>query len=178
MKYASKEDIMRNIFITDIAKEFGISLEATCSGNFNYRCRCPSSNHKNGNERTGSLFIDSENNNFFCFGCNAGANVIDFYMLCKEIDFSSAMLDLRTRVDPKKIKGAGYNKTRNNLPILLNISHLFRQNILAHPNDLKWINQIMRRTDEYLEDIKSNDIKKAKKLYSEIKKIFEERYNS
>ena len=61
--YVSKEDITSGVLILDLTNEFGIDTEDVSSGNFNRRCKCPSPNHKNGGERTGSLYIDSVKNN-------------------------------------------------------------------------------------------------------------------
>ena len=71
MKRFTKQDILSSVSILELAKHFSIPLEQVCSGNFTHKCRCPSPEHKSGSERTGSLYIDGENNNFYCFGCGA-----------------------------------------------------------------------------------------------------------
>jgi hypothetical protein len=178
VKYVSKLDITRGVKILDLAEEYGISVESVSSGNFDCRCTCPASEHKNGNERTGSCYIDSVNNNFYCFGCNSGSNSIDFYMLCSEVNFSTAMSELKTRVKPgKNNKTRRYTAEANNFPILIQISTLIRKTMLRHPNDLKWINQLMKDSDPYILDIESNDINKAKKLHDYIDGLIKRRYN-
>ena len=57
-----KEDILDGVLIIDVAKMFKINLEGISSGNFTFRCKCPSDDHKSGRERTSSLYIDSVNN--------------------------------------------------------------------------------------------------------------------
>lgn len=69
---ATKNDIVSQVKIIDIARELGIELEPVSSNNFDYRCKCPSPNHKGGNERTASLYINSRKNDFYCYGCLPG----------------------------------------------------------------------------------------------------------
>ena len=95
----SKQSILDTVSILDIAESFGIELEEVCSSNFSHRCRCPSKNHKSGSERTASLYINSKDNNFYCYGCQAQHNCIDFYMICKDCDFSTAIKDLSSKID-------------------------------------------------------------------------------
>ena len=174
--YITKADIIKSIKIVDIAEEFGIDLEETSSGNFDCRCTCPSSEHKNGNERTGSLFVDRVNNNFYCFGCNAGSNPIDFYMLCTDSDFGSAMLELKKRVSHTGIPKRKYVFIQNNFPIMISISELFRTTMQEHPEDLKWINSLMRKSDPHIFKLNQNDIDGANKLHDYIKGLIRKRY--
>lgn len=177
IKLVTKKDIIRNINILDIASEFQIKVEITSSGNFNYRCKCPSVEHKNGNERTGSCYIDSVNNNFYCFGCNQGSNVIDFYMACAEVDFGTAMSVLRKRVDPSKASSrSAVVGSPNNLITLLDISKMLREAMLEHPDDLRWLNALMQRTDKHISKIGSDETKKARALYNKVKSVIKKRY--
>jgi len=176
MKRFTKEEILKGASIIDVAKSFSIPLENICSGNFTHRCRCPSPDHKSGSERTGSLYIDSVNNNFYCFGCGATNNVIDFYILKTQCDFSTAMLELSEFVDPAKISNVISEKRKSNFSILLKISELFRMVQLEHPEDKKWIEQVMKKTDRYIEDIDRHDIKKAKSLHSKVSSLIKRRF--
>jgi hypothetical protein len=173
--YISKEDITSGVLILDLTDEFGIDTEEVSSGNFNRRCRCPSPNHKNGGERTGSLYIDSVKNNFYCFGCGAGSNSIDFYMICTGVTFGEAVSKLRTRVEPSS-SSKSFNVEINNFYTLLQISNLFRETILSHKDDLKWINKLMKHSDNYIMDIEQNDDHKAKLLLKKIEQTIKERY--
>lgn len=176
VKFVTKEDIVRQVKIVDIAEEFGLDLEPVSSGNFNWRCRCPSKNHKGGNERTPSIYIDSINNNYYCFGCQSSFNCLDFYMICADVNFSESLSELRTRVT--KSSGAKFsNLQQDNLPILLEISKLFRETIYSHPRDLKWINDLMMRTDLYLDNIQKNEVKKTKALLKSLQNKINERYS-
>lgn len=176
-KTVGKADIIKHVKVIDIADEFGIDLEDASSGNFDLRCICPSKNHKNGSETSGSLYIDSENNNFYCFGCSMGSNCIDFYMMCADVGFIDAFNLLRKRVDPELASEDGISGRReNNLLILLEISSMIKAAIYKNPRDLKWINALMKQTDSYLKDIKATDMSSAIKLREKIKSVLQERY--
>jgi hypothetical protein len=175
-KFISKDDVTRCISITDIASEFGIPLEEAYSGNFNKKCTCPSKDHKGGSERTGSLYIDTMGNNFYCFGCNTGNNVIDFYMMCADLDFTDALKELKSRIDPSKATGTYRLPVQSNLGEKLQISALLRKTMRQHPEDLKWISQFMEKVDRYIFDIPQSDMEQAKKLHKTIKQQLKKRY--
>lgn len=174
----TKQDISASIKIIDIAEEFALSLEPVSSGNFDYRCKCPSPEHKSGNERTGSLYIDNVNNNYYCFGCNSNRSVIDFYMLCTGMQFSDAMRDLQSRAASSGVKQGkvAIDIRVNNTKILLQTSMMLRQCMLQHPSDLKWINNVMMAIDKKYESLKSDDIDLAKKIHLSVKKAIAKRY--
>ncbi len=175
MKRYSKEEILNSVSILDLAKKFSMSLERVCSGNFTHRCRCPSSEHKGGLERTGSLYIAGENNNFYCFGCGASNNVIDFYILRTGCDFSTAILEMSEFVDPEKVSGVSVARKKNNFTILLNISEMFREAQRSNPDDIEWIEAIMQKTDEYLIKIDRYDLKRSKALLFKVLNMLKRR---
>ena len=115
-------------------------------------------------------------NNFYCFGCNAGSNPIDFYMLCTGLDFSGALKELRKRIDPTKATGTARIPVQSNLGELLQVSHLLRKTMLSHPTDLKWISDLMQKVDRHIFDIAHDDVSKAKSLYKAVEKQILERY--
>ena len=175
MKRASKQDILDNISIKDIAAENSIGLEPISSGNFTHRCRCPSRNHKHGLERTSSLYIDSNNNNFYCFGCSASSNVIDFYMICKDVSFSDAVTSLGERIDVSLIKPKKFIAVKNNFSIFVEISKTIREYIILNKNDLVWADRICRQVDLYYEEIGTEDIASARKILVNIKRAISKR---
>lgn len=174
-KYVSKEDIVSKIQIVDLAQEFCIALEKVSSGNFDYRCKCPSSEHKNGSERTGSCYIDSKRNNFYCYGCNLHSSSIDFFMACKGITFSEAMSLLKERLPPSEHVTVDIEP--NNFFVLLEISKLFRETMLTYPEEIPWINKLMKYSDEIIFDLNSNEDDKAKMLLSKLKNKINKRIN-
>ena len=177
MRKFSKQQILRSIKILDLAEDNALSLEQISSGNFTHRCKCPSEEHKSGLERTGSLYIDGDNNNFYCFGCGASNNVIDFYMLCNSCDFSTAITELSDLIDPKEVSSADFVPKKNNFQTLLKISNMFRKAQQKHPEDLEWIESVMLRTDIYMQDIDRYDTKKAKALAMKVYDILKRRFS-
>ena len=174
--FYSKDQILLNVKISDIAERAGIRLLEVNSGNFTHKCKCPGADHKGGTERTGSLYIDNINNNFYCFGCSSSNNAIDFHMLCTGMDFSSAIKDLSSHVDPKNLTKAVGKKNQSIFPVLLNISHYIRGLQQCHPEDFVWIEKMMKRTDTYISKIGRYDVSSAEKLEKDIKRVSFRRY--
>ena len=172
----SKNQILSAIKISDIADSYGITLTEVSSGNFTHKCKCPSPDHKSGLERTGSLYIDDLNNNFYCFGCGASNNAIDFYILCSGDSFSEAITALSKKIDPTKV-GASFKREKQNIfPILLQISNYFRELQIGHPDDLEWLSMVMERSDKHIMSIGRYDVRSAEKLFLDIKKTIFKRY--
>ena len=174
----SKEQILNSVNIARIADKFSVGLEQVNTGNFTHRCKCPSAEHKGGSERTGSLYIDEVNNNFYCFGCGASNNVIDFYMLCAEKDFSESILDLSGYVDADKVKNIKVIKKVNNFQYLIMISNEFRNLQKFHSEDMEWIEKFIKHTDQRLCSIDRHDVGMAKKILNKIKLIISRRYQN
>ena len=177
MKTFSKKEILSAINILDIALDRGISVEEVSSGNFTHRCKCPGVNHKGGSERTGSLYIDSVRNNFYCFGCSASNNAIDFYMLCADLDFGTAIKELSQDIDPSKVTKVREEHVQNNFSSILAISNLFRAYQKAHPEDILWIESVMKKADIYLSRISRSDVAAADSLHRNIKRVLKRRYS-
>tara|TARA_Y100001938_G_scaffold148104_1_gene230900 strand:+ start:269 stop:802 length:534 start_codon:yes stop_codon:yes gene_type:complete len=177
MKRFTKQDILSSVSILELAKHFSIPLEQVCSGNFTHKCRCPSPEHKSGSERTGSLYIDGENNNFYCFGCGASNNVIDFYILKTGCDFSTALSEMSEFVDPNKVSGKPSVVKKNNFASLLSISNMFRKVQLENPHDLEWIESVMIKTDYYIAEIDRYDVKKTKALETKVRRVLNRRFS-
>ena len=160
-----KDTILSSVKILDLAEEFEISVEEISSGNFTHRCRCPSDKHKAGSERTGSLYIDGNNNNFYCFGCGATSNVIDFYILITNKTFSESMQYLSTLVDPNNVSSPIDEEVKvSTFDECLKISNMFRAYITKYPDDFDWIDGIIKQADQYLEDIGRYEVDRTKSL--------------
>ena len=177
MRTLNKEEILNSIKIVEVATRNGVAYEQANSGNFTHRCKCPGKDHKSGSERTGSLYIDNDNNNFYCFGCGASNNVIDFYILCVDVDFSTAIRDLSELIDPKDVTAVPRAKRQNNFSKILEVSALFRVAQKAHPSDLEWIEKLMRKTDVYIDLIGRNDIRGADKIFKGVRRSLNRRYS-
>ena len=174
---AVKNEIISQIKVVDLAKDLGLKLEHLGNGKFDYRCRCPFAKHKNGSEKTASLYINSNQNDFYCFGCNTHGNSITFYKESRDISFSDAMKELSSMIT---IDGY-HDETADNLiqpsifSVLLDISKLFREFMLKNPDDLKWINNVMKKTDEYIDNIDQDDVEAVKELYQKILETIKKR---
>ena len=176
MKRFKKEQIVKAVKIIDVAAGLNIKIESASTGNFTHRCCCPSDKHKSGSEKTGSLFIDSDNNNFYCFGCTASSNVIDFYILATGVDFSTAITALSEMVNEAvEVEPEGVKKPTN-FDEILRISKVFKIVLRRYPDDAQWIESLMRKTDEFLDDIDRYDVQRAKALHEKIIKVVTGRY--
>lgn len=69
--------------IIDIAADYGVDLQI--SGNI-YKACCPFHG-----EKTASCFFYPDTNSFYCFGCSAGGDVIEFVKLSKGISYAEAI---------------------------------------------------------------------------------------
>jgi len=177
LRTLNKEEILNSIKIVEIATRKGVAYEQVNSGNFTHRCKCPGKDHKSGLERTGSLYIDNDNNNFYCFGCGASNNVIDFYILCVDTDFLTAIRDLSEMIDPKDVTSVPRAKRQTNFSKILEISGLFRVAQKAHPSDLEWIERLMKKTDAYILSIDRYDIHKASNIFKGVRRALNRRYS-
>jgi DNA primase len=172
-----KEKIIQSISIVSIAKNAGVVLHNAGSGNFQYKCICPNPNHKNGNERSSSCYINTDKNTFFCFGCNCGSNVIDFYMLIYNKTFTEAGNELYDSLATQDLSDVNVNVNRENITsILLDISKVFRCALQQHPYDADWILQKMKKTDDYISKIDMYDSESATKLHVALSELFNKRY--
>jgi len=166
----SKNQILKLVRILDLCESYSISVEQSPSGNFTHRCKCPFSSHNGGNERTKSLFIDSINNNFYCFGCGASNNPIDFYMLINSVDFSKAMLDLSDLIDPSiKPDTQEFDIKTSNFSILMEISSSFRFLYKNLKNDEAWIDKLSKAVDLKIETLDQYDVVGATKILEKIR---------
>ena len=71
------DDIKRDHPMPEVVRQYGIKINRTGF------CRCPFHN-----ERTASMKIYAQS--FYCFGCGAGGDVIDFVRLYERCDFKTA----------------------------------------------------------------------------------------
>lgn len=71
------DDIKRDHPMPEVVRQYGIEINRAGF------CRCPFHN-----ERTASMKIYAQS--FYCFGCGAGGDVIDFVRLYERCDFKTA----------------------------------------------------------------------------------------
>jgi DNA primase len=168
-----KSAILQTVSILDLAKDYDLDLEECHSSNFSHRCRCPNKNHKSGAERTPSLYINSKDNNFYCYGCQATYNCIDFYMLCKDCDFSTALKDLSSKIN--YLKDIEVVVRESNYEQKIEISRMIKSYLDKNKDDLDWILSFNKKVDLYLEEVGSS-VSGAEKLNKKIEKVLKKRY--
>lgn len=134
--------------LIDILDLYNVEYSPCQTGDFAYRSKCPFPKHLDGGERTASLFISDEKNSFYCFGCNAGGNVIDFVVLYTGSPFHEVvkMLGKRAGIDCDTILN-DTEKRKKRDPEKMVLTHVFRagvtirdhlSTIKGQPNYYKW----------------------------------------
>lgn len=175
MSLVTKADVTNQVKIFDIAKQFGIRLESASAGNFDYRCRCMSSEHKSGRERSASLYIDSIDNNFHCFGCNEGGSVIGFYMLCSQKEFGDAFRDLKEMVKvPGKYQDV-VDQKKIAFPMLLDSSGIIRRFLVGHPDQLDKMTGLLKKIDKISFDTAKEDPDKIIEMNKKLRALLEDK---
>jgi len=61
------------IDLYEIFKHYNINID-----HYTNKTKCPFLSHKNGQERTPSLYYYPDTNSFYCFGCQTGGSSVDF----------------------------------------------------------------------------------------------------
>ena len=130
--------------------------------------------------------ISVENNNsfsnygFVSHNCGSHSNSIDFYMLAKNLNFSEAIEELGSRVKHSLIQEPEQENLiqPNIFSVLLEISNIFRETMLSHPEDLPWINEIMKKTESYINELDQKDVGDAKDLRNQVRLAIKQRYIS
>jgi DNA primase len=100
MKY-SKDDIQKLVENIKIEELIGGYVELKRSG-ASYKGRCPF--HQ---EKTASFMVSPAKGIYKCFGCNAGGDVLNFYMKINNVDYADAIKELaqKYRLDIKPVHG-------------------------------------------------------------------------
>jgi hypothetical protein len=76
-----KDLILERVDFVEILLDYGIEVSDESYNSFRYKSSCPLPGHygkgEDGEDRTPSFCV-SEDNKFYCFGCNSHGNVLDF----------------------------------------------------------------------------------------------------
>ena len=86
---ASVDEIKQRVNISELIEQY-VHLQKAGQ---NYKGLCPFHN-----ERTPSFSVSEERQMFYCFGCGAGGDVVDFVQRIEGLDFTGAMTLLAERV--------------------------------------------------------------------------------
>lgn len=171
MKKASRTDIAKQVKILDLARKFGVAVESASAGNFDYRCRCPSPDHKMGKEKTSSCYINSRDNNYYCYGCNKGVSSIDFYMSCADKTFAEAMQEMKDMVKNPGVYQDVIDQKRAAFPILVETSEIVRNFLKENPEQLKNMTNLLRKIDRISFDMAKEDADKIEEMNQKLKKM-------
>lgn len=175
MKTASRTDIAKQVKILDLARKFGVAVEPASAGNFDYRCRCPSSDHKMGKEKTSSCYINSRDNNYYCYGCNKGVSSIDFYMACTDKTFAEAMQEMKDMVKNPGAYQDVIDQKRAAFPILVETSEILRNFLKENPEQLKNMTNLLKKIDRISFDMAKEDADKIEEMNQKLKKMLGEK---
>lgn len=188
-----KDIINEKVSIVEIIKKYNIQLEEKGSGeNYTYRIYCPFHNGKDGGvERTPSLFIYERTNSFFCFGCNNFGGPVEFVKMLEGTPISIVIQQLGKEAgilkngewDLELNIGNIYefDKSKTIDPYILETSSIIRNYIKNFVNtenfdkELKWIEKVCRKLDEYLGKIGYEDWEDAVKLKNSLQKKIKSR---
>lgn len=86
--------LLDKVSILDILDKYELEYYRVSAGNFDHKLKCPFPSHQGGQERTASLCISNSENNFYCYGCNAHGNTIDFLIHFKDMVYYAAVKEL------------------------------------------------------------------------------------
>jgi DNA primase len=188
-----KNTIISKVKITDIMRESGIKLESKVAGQFTHRARCPFHKGKDGGpERTPSMFISEHTNSFCCFGCGQGGSIIEFVSLIEGSPPLLALIKLAKRIglmdkdgqwDELKLDSLpiAVENTKTIEPFLFEISSALRSYIQTYvgtpefENELKWMEKVAAKADEFLSNIGHEDYDYAQDLCDKIKRSVKNR---
>lgn len=88
------ELLLDKVNILDILDKYELEYTRVSAGNFDHKLKCPFPSHQGGQERTASLCLSSSENNFYCYGCNAHGNPINFLIFFKDMVYHAAIEEL------------------------------------------------------------------------------------
>jgi len=126
---ASVEDIKSRTDIADVIERY-VQLQKAGS---HYKALCPFHN-----ERTPSFSVSPERQMFYCFGCGAGGDVVDFVQRIEGLDFVGAMTLLAEQVGLTFERGSAERQERKDvLYEAVAAACLFYQNQLTDASEAR-----------------------------------------
>jgi len=171
MKTVSRTDIAKQVKILDLARKFGVAVESASAGNFDYRCRCPSPDHKMGKEKTSSCYINSRDNNYYCYGCNKGVSSIDFYMSCADKTFAEAMQEMKDMVKNPGAYQDVIDQKRAAFPILVETSEIIRKFLIENPDQMSNMTTLLKKIDRISFEMAKEDADKIEEMNQKLKNM-------
>jgi len=190
-----KPIIDSKISIVELMKKYGVKLEEKNTGTFSHRAYCPFHSGKNGGqERTPSFFVSEKTNSFCCYGCNSTGSLIDFvsimegcppivalHQLAKSIGLIKDGKWDDLQLDTEFI--VPFDPTKISEPYIIEMSDIIRRYIKKFiksdnfEKELRWVEKICKKLDNYLDNITNEDWEDAIKLRDNLSKIIKSRVN-
>ena len=174
---ASKHLIIPHLSFQKVAHKYSKQIEFIGTSNFTHRCICPSSKHKNGNERTPSFYFSEETKSFRCFGCSLNGDIFDLIALMEGMPWYE-VVNAFLKTNGIDARAAGLDFTNVNIAsfanyfedINLKLSVSLRDHLLEcestsyYENEKEWVDLIFKRVDSRLSKIRSGDKEALKTL--------------
>lgn len=163
--------------LLDIIRSYGLKIEMNPQkANWSNNITCPFPSHKGAKERTPSFGYNFNQKNFYCFGCNASG---------QSVEFISKMEDVPRHVVVEKILSKygcaedelDYREYQDDIsPLLLDCS-TYLQNLIQgnknNPKFLKKADKLMWWLDFYLDSKAANKKITAEDLKYRVEKVKE-----
>lgn len=121
---------------TDIVEIVRARVEMKKKGQ-NYQARCPF--HE---EKTPSFTVSETKQFYYCFGCGAHGNALDFLMNYDRMEFRDAIEYLATQhgMDVPKIAGYSHDHSYDALfTIMKHVTQFYRQQLAKHPAAIEYL---------------------------------------
>ena len=189
-----REAIIVRVRLVDLFKEYGFEVEPKGTGLFTHRMRCPFHKGKRGGvERTPSFYVSDKTNSYHCFGCLASGTVIDLVstldgvppvVALEKLAKKAGLIDKDGNWDEIQLSQVDESLLvpRETIePHLFEISDLLRTHIKqfvgqdGFDRELKWIDKVAHKVDEFIGKIDAEDIEYAKDLVEKVKRAIERR---
>jgi len=190
--------IISKMPIVELMRKYGLRLEPKITGQeFTHRSHCPFHRGKgtDGKERTPSLFISDRTNSFFCFACNTSGTVIDFVSLIdgtpplvalQKLGKEIGLIDKDGKWDELQLDALeefipSFDLSKTIEPYLFDISAVMRNHITRFAGsknfkkELKWIEKVGAKVDEFLSNVGHEDWEYAKDLSEKVMKSINNR---
>lgn len=190
-----KDAVISQTDIVELIGAYKLHLESHQTGAFTHRMRCPFHKGKNGSvERTPSMFISQRNGDFYCFGCGSSGTSIDFVSLIEGIPKIKALEKLAKRIglmdkngewDELQLDGLDlspvFDPSKTIEPFLFEMSAAMRNYIKMFVGtsefnkELRWMERIAKKADEFLATIGYEDWEYAKELSEKVQKSIKDK---
>lgn len=184
------EIIEKKVELLDLLDKFDIEYIAINGSKFSHKLRCPFKNHAEGNERTASMFLCSDENSFKCFGCNHSGSVINFMMIYSGLPLYetykwlaefAGITDISQLSAEVGVKRERQDPEKTTIFQSLRVAHLIRKHLVSKKNTteydkwLDWADKRFRKLDTLLSITEEKNWEVIGKYYMKLKSIVEKK---